>query len=168
MKTGKIQISDKHKITKTLNRNNSLFIIIVIICILIDYDLFSIKPKYLVTEGYFWKALAIVFQLAFIASLIQWETKKRKITNILNNGIITQGQLKMSERIKPNKRASFYLHLFQYTVDNKIYEVTLKNKRNSIASNFIIYQLTNPKNGVVFEGLKTDLKTLIKEHNYNC
>ena len=71
----------------------------------------------------------------------------------------------MSERIQPNKTSSFYIHLFEYVVSNKKYEVTMKNKSNYVNSNFIIYEFNNPKKGIVYEDLKVGLKDLIKEYN---
>ncbi|MFD2561162.1 hypothetical protein [Aquimarina rubra] len=162
MQTGKIQISDKRKIAKILNRSNSLLIIIGIVFLIIDYDLFSSHPIILVTEGYLWKGLAIVFQLVFVGNLINWELKKQRIINILSNGIITLVELKMSERVKPNDTSSFYIHLFEYSVSNNKYEVTLKNKKDIVKSNYIIYQTDNPKNGIVYEDLKEGIKKLIK------
>ncbi len=134
-----------------------------IVFLIIDYDLFHSEPKFLVTEGYFWKGIAIVFQLTFIAILIQWDKKKKRIINILSKGIITEGKLKMSERIKPNKFSTFYIHLFEYYVFDKKYEITIKNKTNSIKSNYIIYESNNPKNGILYEDLKSELKHLIKK-----
>jgi vacuolar-type H+-ATPase subunit I/STV1 len=163
LKTGKIRLTDKTKIAKILNRNNYLLIIVGIIFLIIDYDLFSPQPKFLITEGFFWKGIAIVFQLIFIGTLIQWEYKKQRIIDILSNGIITRGNLEMSERIKPNRESSFYIHLFEYEVDNKKYEVAFKNKRNSVKSDFIIYQSNNPKNGIVYEDLKNGLKKMVEK-----
>jgi vacuolar-type H+-ATPase subunit I/STV1 len=163
LKTGKIRLTDKTKIAKILNRNNYLLIIVGIIFLIIDYDLFSSQPKFLITEGFFWKGIAIVFQLIFIGTLIQWEYKKQRIIDILSNGTITRGKLEMSEKIKPNHESSFYIHLFEYEVDNKKYEVTIKNKQNSVKSDFIIYQSNNPKNGIVYEDLKNELKKMVAD-----
>lgn len=163
LKTGKIRLSDKTKIAKILNRNNYLLIIVGIIFLLIDYDLFSSQPKVLMTEGFFWKGIAIVFQVIFIGTLLQWEYKKQRIIDILSNGTITRGILEMSEQVKPNRESSFYIHLFQYQVGNEKYEVTIKNKKNSVRSDFIIYQSDNPKNGIVYEDLKAELKKMIAD-----
>ncbi len=163
LKTGKIRLSNKTQIAKILNRNNYLLIIVGIIFLIINYDLFSSQPKFLITEGFFWKGIAIVFQIIFIGTLIQWEYKKQRIIDILSNGTITHGKLQMSEKVKPNQESSFYVHLFEYEVDNKKYEVTLKNKRNSVKSDFIIYQSNNPKNGIVYEDLKNGLKEMVKK-----
>ncbi|TDQ27511.1 hypothetical protein [Tenacibaculum caenipelagi] len=163
MKTGKIRLTDKTKISKILNRNNYLLIIVGIIFLIVDYDLFSSQPKFLITEGFFWKGIAIVYQLIFIGTLIQWEYKKQRIIDILSNGTITRGKLEMSQRIKPNDTSSFYIHLFEYEVNNKKYEVTLKNKKSSVKSDFIIYQSNNPKIGIVYEDLKNELKTMVEE-----
>ncbi len=163
LKTGKIRLTDKTKIAKILNRNNYLLIIVGIIFLVIDYDLFSSQPKVLITEGFFWKGITIVFQLIFIGTLIQWEYKKQRIIDILSNGIITRGKLEISERIKPNRESSFYIHLFEYEVSNKKYEVAFKNKRNNVKSDFIIYQSNNPKNGIVYEDLKNKLKKMVEK-----
>ena len=131
---------------------------------IVDYDLFSSQPKFLITEGFFWKGIAIVFQIIFIGTLIQWEYKKQRIIDILSNGTITYGKLEMSERIKPNSESSFYIHLFTYEVDNKKYEVATKNNQNSVKSDYIIYQSDNPKNGIVYEDLKSGLKEMVIEN----
>ena len=165
MKTGKIRLADKTKIAKILNRNNYLILITGILFLVIDYDLFSSKPKFLITEGFFWKGIAIIFQIIFIGTLIQWEYKKQKIIEILSNGTIIRGKFEFSEKIKPHREsATFYIHLFEYEVDHKTYEVTFKNKSKSVASNFIIYQSNKPKNGIVYEDLKKDLKELIAKN----
>jgi vacuolar-type H+-ATPase subunit I/STV1 len=163
LKTGKIRLSDKTKIAKILNRNNYLLIIVGIIFLIIDYDLFSSQPKFLITEGFFWKGIAIIFQIIFIGTLIQWEYKKQRIIDILYNGTITRGKLEMSEKIKPNRESSFYIHLFEYEVDNKKYEVTIKNNQSSVKSDYIIYQSNNAKNGIVYEDLKNELKKMVVE-----
>lgn len=163
MRTGKIRISNTTKIAKILNRNNYILVIVGIICLIIDYDLFRSQPKFLITDGFFWKGIAIVFQIIFIGSLIQWEYKKQQIINILSNGTITRGSLKISEKVKPNRESSFYIHLFQYQVGNETYEVTIKNNKNRVASNYIIYQSDKPKNGIVYEELKDELKIMIEK-----
>ncbi|MEM5567123.1 hypothetical protein WNY78_18545 [Psychroserpens sp. AS72] len=163
MKTGKIRLSDKSKIAKILNRNNYLLIIVGIIFSIIDYDLFSSQPEILITEGFFWKGIAIILQIIFIGTLIRWEYKKQRIIDILYNGTITRGKLEMSEKIKPNRESSFYIHLFEYEVDNKKYEVSIKNNRNNVNSDYIIYQSDNPKNGIVFEDLKSELRKIVAE-----
>ncbi|MBC3758467.1 hypothetical protein H7U19_08635 [Hyunsoonleella sp. SJ7] len=163
METGKIQLSDKTQISKILNRSNYLIIIVGLIFLIIDYDLFSSEPKFLITEGFFWKGIAIVFQIVFIGTLIQWKFKKQRIIKILSNGTIIRGNLKYSEKIKPNYESSFYVHLFEYKVDNEKFEVIFKNKSRNVKSDFIIYQSNNPKNGIVYEDLKDGLKKMIAE-----
>nr|WP_321222458.1 hypothetical protein [uncultured Psychroserpens sp.] len=163
MKTGSIHLTDKTKIAKILNRNNYLLIIVGIIFLIIDYDLFSAQPKFLITDGHFWKGFAIVFQLIFISTLIQWEYKKQRIIDILSNGIITRGNLEMSEKVKANRESLFYIHLFKYVVDNQNYEVAFKNNMNSVKSNFILYQSDNPKKAIAYEDLKTELKTMVEK-----
>ncbi|WP_299097905.1 hypothetical protein [uncultured Winogradskyella sp.] len=78
MKTGKLQLPNTTNVAKILNRNYYIIIIVIIVFAVINYDLFSSEPKYLITEGFFWKGIAIVFQLAFLTSIIQWHFKKRK------------------------------------------------------------------------------------------
>jgi len=162
LKTGSIGLTDKKQISKILNRNNYLIVFVIIGCLIINYDLFSSKPKFLVTEGYLWKGLAIIFQLTFIGNLIRWELKKQKIINILSNGNLVNSKLKMSEQIKPNNSSSYYLHLFKYTVGDENFEVVMKNKNSKVKSNFIIYEKGKPKNAVVFEDLKKGLKKMVK------
>ncbi|MGV6832602.1 MAG: hypothetical protein ACWA5P_13700, partial [bacterium] len=157
MKTGKIRLSNKAEISKILNRNNYVLYIVAIICVVIDYDLFSSEPKFLMTDGYFWKGIAIVFQLVFIGTIVKWKSKKQRIIDILTNGTIIRGRLEMSEKISTNRVSSFYLHLFEYTVDNKKYELTYKSNSSNVKSDFIIYQSNNPKNGIVYEDLKNGL-----------
>ena len=165
METGKIRLTDKTKIAKILNRNNYLIVIIGILFLVIDYDLFSSEPKFLITEGFFWKGIAIVFQIIFIGTLVQWEYKKQRIIEILSNGTIVRGKLEFSEKMKPHREsATFYIHLFEYKVDNRKYEVTFKNKSKSVASDFIIYQSNKPKNGIVYDDLKKGLKKLIVDN----
>lgn len=165
LETGKIRLSDKNKIAKILNRNNYLIVIVGIIFLIIDYDLFNSKPKVLITEGFFWKGIAIVFQIIFIGTLVQWEYKKQRIIEILSNGTIIRGKLEFSEKMKPHREsASFYIHLFEYKIDNRKHEVTFKNKNKSVASDFIIYQSNKPKNGIVYEDLKKGLKELVAKN----
>lgn len=164
MKTGKIRLSNKAEISKILNRNNYVLYIVAIICVVIDYDLFSSEPKFLMTDGYFWKGIAIVFQLVFIGTIVKWKSKKQRIIDILTNGTIIRGRLEMSEKISTNRVSSFYLHLFEYTVDNKKYELTYKSNSSNVKSDFIIYQSNNPKNGIVYEDLKNGLRKLVKEN----
>lgn len=163
MKTGTIRLSDKIKISKILNRNNYLLVAIAIIFLIIDFDLFSSQPKFLKTQGFFWKGIAIVFQIIFIGTIIQWEYKKKRIIDILSNGVIIKGRLDFSQRLKPNRESSFYVHIFKYEVNNQEYEVTIKNKTNDVKSHFIIYESGNPKNGIVYEDLKVGLKQMIKQ-----
>jgi hypothetical protein len=154
LKTGKIQIYNKTRIANILNRTNYLIYVVVAIFILIDLDLFSTQPKVLVTEGFFWKIIAVTFQLIFLASLIQWDFKKKKIIDILSNGILINGDLQYSEKIKPNRESSFYVHVFKYNVSGITYEVSFSNKRNSVSSRAIIYQFDDPKKAIVFKSLK--------------
>ena len=167
MESAKIQITEKDKIKKILNGNKYLTVFIGLIFLTIDYDLFSSQPIVLKAEGFFWKGIAIAFQLIFIGTLIKWEIKKRKTINILNNGMITRGELKFSQRIKPNDSSSFYVHLFEYSVANKKYEVAFKNKKNSVNSSYIIYQIDKPENGMLYQELKEGLKKLILNKKNN-
>jgi len=159
--TGKIQLTDKAKTAKILNRNNYILVIAALLCLIIDIDLFSTNPKYLITNGYFYKGLAIVFQITFIWSLYKWDKKKKNIIEILNNGMIINGTLIMSERIRANSNSTQFAHIFEYTVSGKKHEAFMKNRSSSVKSNYIIYQVDNPKNGVVYDELKTELKDLI-------
>lgn len=163
LRIGNIRITDRAKIAKALNRRNYLIYMVVIVFIAIDIDLFSAQPKFLKTEGFFWKGMAIVFQLLFILSVIKWDAKKKKIIDILHNGMIVKGELKFSERIRPNKTSVFYVHLFEYEANGQTHEVSFKNKSKAINSYYIVYNLKDPNSAVVYEDLKPNIKQLISE-----
>lgn len=167
MKTGKIQIQNKTQIARLLNRSNFLIYVVIAIFILINFDLFSAQPKLFVTQGYFWKSIAVVFQIIFLASLIQWDFKKKKIIDILSNGILVNGELQYSERIKPNRESGFYIHMLTYNVSGDTYEVAFKNQSNRISSRAIIYQNDHPKKAVAFADLKKGLQELVEENISN-
>ncbi|WP_298894691.1 hypothetical protein [uncultured Psychroserpens sp.] len=161
MRTGKIQIQDTAKMSKALNRNNYILYIVIVVFAIINIDLFSSQPRFLVTQGLFWKGATIIFQVLFILSLVQWDLKKKKIISILSNGMIVKGQLIYSDVIKPNKTSSFNLHLFEYEVSGKIYDIEFKNNSKQVKSNYIIYKINQPEKAIVFDDLNMSLKQLV-------
>ncbi|MCD2258759.1 hypothetical protein [Psychroserpens luteolus] len=165
MRTGKIQIRDNAKLSKALNRNNYILYIVIVIFAIINIDLFSSQPRFLVTEGLFWKGASIVFQVLFILSLVQWDVKKKKVISILSNGMIVKGQLIYSDVIKPNKTSSFNVHLFEYEASGKIYDIEFKNKSKQVKSSYIIYKINQPEKAIVYEDLKPNIKRMVQQYS---
>jgi hypothetical protein len=136
--------------------------LIWIVFILVDIDLFSTEPKYLITDQFMWKGFAIVIQVIFLVSIIKWEIKKKRMVQILTNGIVVLGTHHGSEYLKGGKSSGYYYHLFSYEVNGKKYEVGLRNKRRYVQSNFIIYQADHPKKAIAFEELKKGLQRFVE------
>ncbi|MFD2914288.1 hypothetical protein [Psychroserpens luteus] len=164
MKIRKVQIKEKANVKKALNKNSYIIVLFSLLLFVVDIDLFSPEPRFFSSNIFMWKGLAIVFQIIYIISLIQWYYKKKRIANILSNGIITKGTLISTEKIKSNSDGiSFYIHLYEYEVDNKKYEVSFKNKSSSVNSYDIIYESNDPQNAVPYADLKDNIKRTIEE-----
>jgi hypothetical protein len=159
----KVVVEDEKKLRKAVHRDNYIYIILLLACVVIDYDMFSESPRWVVLGGNTSaKVLIIAFQLVFVASLFFWGRKKKKIIAILLNGEKTKGKITDSVAIKPTSSAGIKIHVFTYKVDDKKYTVSSKDKYGSKGDKYtIIYETGNPKNSIIFEHLKSNVQELI-------
>ena len=164
MKEGTIKLSNTSGVSTALSKYNYILVLVGIAFIFIDFDLFSEQPKYLITKGFGWKGLAIAFQIIFVLSLIQWHYKKKKIIDILYDGISIRGNYISSTKVSTgtDNPSTYYMHLFEYTVNNTNYDISFKTKSYSPESHYIIYKRSNPKNAVGFADLRKDLQELVE------
>jgi len=162
MKEGTIKLSNTSGVSTALNKHNYILILVGIAFVFIDFDLFSRQPTYLITKSWAWKGLAIAFQFIFVLSLIQWHYKKKKITDILYDGISIRGNYISSTKISNSESYNHYMHLFEYTVNKMTYDLSFKTKNYSPESDYIIYKRNNPKIAVGFDDLRKELQKLVE------
>ena len=163
MNTGKIPPIDTVDIAKILNRNNYILILVGIVFMAIDFDMFSAEPRLIKVDKLLYQIVIVIAQLIFVASLYKWEYDKQKIINILTDGVLVKGNLKYTEKLQSNRQTNFFLHLFEYKVEGQSYEAAMQNKKNHTKSSYIVYQKSNPKKSIVFDDLRSELRTLIKQ-----
>lgn len=162
MKTKHVQLKDLSIAKRSLNKTTIILVIIAIILVLVDLDLFHPNPRWLKTDGYFYKGMAILFQVTFIANFIQWEFKKKKILSLLQNGIITNGTLKFSESFQPNSTSRrIHVHMLAYNANEKSYEISTKSKRRELSTTKVLYLSNEPKKAIAIQELKPAIQQLI-------
>ncbi|WP_299274332.1 hypothetical protein [uncultured Psychroserpens sp.] len=164
MRTGVIKINNTSKLYKAFGKRDYILYVMILLCVFINIDLFSSQPRFLITTGFFWKGIALASLVVLLFSLIQWHLKKKKVIDVLSNGIIIEGQLKYSDVIKPNKTSSFNVHLLEYQVLGKTYEIGFKSKNKHLQSNVIIYKVNQPEKAIVFEDLRPNMKQIIAHY----
>ena len=163
MKMTKINIKDRSRLYKMLSKRDYILYAIIFLCLLINLDLFSPQPL-VFNSSLFWKIAAVTVLILLLFSVIQWHSKKRKIIDILSNGMVVDGKPNYSDVIKPNRTSSFNVHLVSYDVSGKTYEVGFKSKNKNLASNRVIYKVNQPEKAIAFETLRSDIKKLIERH----
>lgn len=159
----KVVIGDEKKLRRAVHKDNYIYIILLLACFVIDYDMFSESPRWITLgDNTSVKVLIIVFQLVFMVSLYFWERKKKKIITILLNGEKTKGKITDSVSVGSSSSAGIEIHVFTYKVDDKKYTVSSKDAYGSKGDKYtIIYETGNPKNSIVLEHLKSNVQELI-------
>jgi len=128
---GKVVIKDEKELRKAVHRDNYIYIILLLACVVIDYDMFSESPRLITIDDTFLKIAVVAFQVIFIVSLVVWERRKKKIISILLDGKTTNGTIIDSLPIKNRGRLLHYVHTLSYQVENKDYTVHSKSKKGA-------------------------------------
>lgn len=85
-----VKITDSKALSKAIHKNNYLIVFILLVFVIIDFDMLSVKPKFITLESSIVN-LILVFQVIFIISIYVWSLKKRTTLTILNNGFTSKG-----------------------------------------------------------------------------
>ncbi len=161
-KIKKVFIEDEKKLRKAVHRDNYIYIILLLICVVINIDMFSPSPRWITLGGSTSvKIVIIAFQILFIISLFFWYKKKKKIIAILLNGEKTKGKITDSVSLRSNS-SHINICVFTYIVNDKEYTVSSKDKYGDKGDKYtIIFETNNPENSIVYEHLKNNVQQLI-------
>lgn len=158
-----VKITDSKALSKAIHKNNYLIVFILLVFVIIDFDMLSVKPKFITLESSIVN-LILVFQVIFIISIYVWSLKKRTTLTILNNGFTAKGNYTDTVSLKANSTSRrFYLHTYKYKVSNKKHEIVLKNNNSSAdKSILVIYHKEKTGKSLVYNGLSKAVKACIE------